>query len=289
MQVKECKINEFLTVKLEGDKTYIYVGKKRISKCKVLELEFLKSEGMLDPEVQFLGHCSTLEVWNESGYEPKFLNSQACFMLLRELSHAGDLVAKRKIKEEIVHHLESDRSTMISVIMKERLLYCLEEEEQELLIAQYFPKLVKILKKAPYWINAVLFFILVRGSAGTRLLEDNFLMFLDFVDELPDVTPYISLLNLIINVRSEVVEEYHHLIEVKFVSLMNKLDKIPKDNKLLGFNLLVRIAEWIEVSKKYKTAFLKMIITHFKEKREEVLNEMMKTIRNVRFERGLFV
>ena len=113
MVVKECKINEFLTVKLEKDKTHIYVGNKQISKYKFPELEFLKADGMTDPEVQFSGHCSTLEVWNESGYEPKFLNSQAWCILLRELSHAGDPVAKEKIKEEVVHHLESDHSTMI--------------------------------------------------------------------------------------------------------------------------------------------------------------------------------
>ena len=286
MDVKECKINEFLTVKLEGGKIFMYVGNERISKYKFPELEFPNAEGMMKPEIQFLRHCSTLQVWNESGYDTKFLNSHSSLRLLRELSHAGDPIAKRKIKEEIVHHLETDHSTMISVIMKERLLFCLEENDQQLLITQYFPKLVKIMKNAPYWINAMLFFIIFRGSAGTRLLEDNFLIFLDFVDELRDVSPCICLLQLILNAPREVVEEYQHLIEPKFVSLLKKFDKIPKDDKLLGFNSLVRIAEWIEVSRNYKAAFMKMIITHFKEKREDVLNEMVKAIRNIRFERG---
>jgi len=286
MEAIECKINEFLTLKLECNEIHVHVGKKRIRQFKFPESEFLIADGIMD---QFSGYCSTLEVWNESGYEPKFLNSQTRFTLLRELSRAGDLIAKRKIKEEIIHHLENDHSNTVSIIMKERLIYCLEEKDQKLLIAQYFPKLVKIMKKAPYWINAVLFFIIVRGSARTRLLKDNFLMFLDFVDELKEVTPYPCLLNLIINVHSEVLEEYHHLIEAKFVSLMNKFDEIPKNDKLLGFDFLVRIAEWIDVSRKYKTAFLKMIIAHFKEKREEVLNKMMKTIKNIRFEKGLFV
>jgi len=267
----------------------MYVGNERISKYKFSELEFPNAEGMMKPEVQFLRHCSTLQVWNESGYDIKFLNSQSSLRLLRELSHAGDPVARRKIKEEIIDHLENDHSTMISIIMKERLLFCLEEKDQQRIIMHYFPKLVKIMKNAPYWINAMLFFIIVRGSARTRLLEDNFLMFLDFVDELRDVSPCICLLQLILNAPREVVEEYQHLIEPKFVSLLKKFDKIPKDDKLLGFNSLVQIAEWIDVSRKYKAAFIKMIVVHFKEKREEVLNDMMKTIRNIRFERGLFV
>jgi len=130
----EFQVNQYLSLKLENDKTNIYVAGKLFRQCKYLlitipvekissfdELESIDEVAEkldhsleprrdvrqqftynLPPEAEFWGHCSNLQVWYENGYNTRLLHSNLGFPLLRELARVGDPQAKRIYKEEVV-------------------------------------------------------------------------------------------------------------------------------------------------------------------------------------------
>jgi len=122
---KEFKVNDYITLKLEDDKTFIYVMGERFNQCKYLflnitvdEIAFLDEIESIDeaaeklddslealehasakiqipPEVEFWGHCSNLQVWAENDYDSRLLHSNLAFPLLKELVDRGAPQAKR--------------------------------------------------------------------------------------------------------------------------------------------------------------------------------------------------
>lgn len=128
----EFQINEYLSLRLEDDRTNIYVAGKLFRQCKFLllnipidklstldELESIdeaaekldhsleprrdvkESMYKITPEVEFWGHCSNLQVWYEYEYNTKLLHSNLAFHLLGKLAKVGDPQAKKVFKEEI--------------------------------------------------------------------------------------------------------------------------------------------------------------------------------------------
>ncbi len=107
INAREFKVNEYITLRLEENKTIIYVSGERFSQCKFLLLDIpidkmstfdeLKSidevEEKLDhlmesdqqnrikipAEIEFWGHCSNLQVWYENDYDTRLLHSNLAF------------------------------------------------------------------------------------------------------------------------------------------------------------------------------------------------------------------
>ncbi|TFF97630.1 MAG: leucine-rich repeat domain-containing protein [Promethearchaeota archaeon] len=136
--MNEFKVNEYITLKLEYGKTYIYVKGEEFMTCKYLlfniddenkkkydkiksidEAAELLDKSMEDlnapfseedalteygipPETEFWAHSSNLQVWAESGYDMRLLHSNLAFPLLKKLTEAGDPRANRIFKEEVV-------------------------------------------------------------------------------------------------------------------------------------------------------------------------------------------
>lgn len=122
-------INNLLDLRLENNKTNIYVNNKLFIHCKYLllnipldKIEDLENSSSVDevvdklggplpfsyntefnisPKVQFLGHCSNLQAWYENKYNSCLIHSNLAFPLLKKLAEAGDLLAKKVFKEEI--------------------------------------------------------------------------------------------------------------------------------------------------------------------------------------------
>ncbi len=120
---KEFKVNEYLTLKLEDDKTFIYVKGQRFLQCIRLVLQISKSDtnkfeqidsideasevydkhlyqnrivrgaGAIEvrnqthsitPEQEFAGHCSNIQTWAENNYDTRLLHSNIAFPLLKK-------------------------------------------------------------------------------------------------------------------------------------------------------------------------------------------------------------
>ncbi len=156
------KINNLITVKLQGVKSVIYVKEKRFNQCKFLLLnipiknikntetlesidqveEYLnknESEGInlirfnISPEEQFQAHCSNLQAWSESNYNTRLLHRNLAFPLLKALSQAGDNFANIRLKEEIIDRYNLGTLSVKTFLRVEGYLKLLNIDENKLL------------------------------------------------------------------------------------------------------------------------------------------------------------
>ncbi len=161
---KEFIVNKNITLRLEKNRTNIYLSGEKFMQCKFLLLEIpvkdtvgldeLKSIDefseqfgnpfnirtsqfpIIPPEVEFWGHCSNLQVWFENNYNTNLLHSNIAFPLLKKLSEIGDPIARRVFKEEIVKRIESGYGPTIIYLVMSHYLDFLTQEEFEVLIQE---------------------------------------------------------------------------------------------------------------------------------------------------------
>ncbi len=155
--MEEYIINRFITLRLEDNKTIIYVNKERFNQCKFLLLDIpidkttlLEDIESIDdvaerldrsleheedkqitipPDVEFWGHCSNLQVWYENDYNTKLIHRSLAFPLLKRLTEVGDIIAERVFKEEVAKRFEEGNETVKEYLRKEGFLECLDNEQ----------------------------------------------------------------------------------------------------------------------------------------------------------------
>lgn len=155
--MQEFKINRFITLKLENDRTLIYIAGKRFEQCKRLLLNIPVENGKssveiesideaaeklgysrkkvgensikISPETEFWAHCSNLQAWDEHDYDTRLLRSNLAFPLLKKLTEEGDLLARRVFREEIAKRLESNHLPTIQYLVNEGYLSYLNKDE----------------------------------------------------------------------------------------------------------------------------------------------------------------
>jgi len=184
--LKQFKVNEYITLKLEEKKTVIYVAGKRFQQCKFLLLnisaeeisvfnniesvdeaaeklnhsleplsesysEFLKWSYDIPPETEFWGHCSNLQVWAENNYDTRILKSDLAFPLLKELVNVGDLKARRIFKEEIARRLSSGYYNVIEFLFEQDYIKYLGNEELWTIVTPFLEKLKEIDYQIRWW------------------------------------------------------------------------------------------------------------------------------------------
>lgn len=169
----EFKVNDRLVLKLENNRTNIYVGGRLFNHCKYLLLnlnhhEFKKydkidsideaaeklgdrmhgvgfQEYYVSPETEFWGHCSNIQAWYENNYDTRLLHRNLAFPLLESLIKKGDSLAKKVLKEEIAQRLESGYPSVVLFLIKEKYLKYLNREELNTIFEN--PKFQKNLSK----------------------------------------------------------------------------------------------------------------------------------------------
>ena len=156
------RINKLLDLRLEDEKTNIYVKNQLFNHCKYIVLnnkidlnnnladiksiddavdtlnDSLEHIGEnpynIDPKTIFWAHCSNLQTWYENNYNTNLIHSNLAFPLLRRLSLAGDFKAKRVFKEEIAKRFETNNVNVIQYLLYNNYLDCLNSAELEVVI-----------------------------------------------------------------------------------------------------------------------------------------------------------
>jgi len=173
-EVFENKINKFITLKLENNKTVIYIKGEKFIQCKYLLIEipaesiekfddFLSiddvSESLdhsfernnnlfqIKPEIEFWGHSSNLQAWSENFYDTNLLHSNLAFPLLKRLTDVGDPVARRVFKDEIAERLTSGSTNVSQYLIQENYLEYFDKEELGLLMEIFFEQIEKEFKQ----------------------------------------------------------------------------------------------------------------------------------------------
>lgn len=95
----EFKINEYLKVKLEDNKTGVYLNDELFTLCKNLKLKGSENKGtfIISSETEFWGHCSALQAWVENDYSLNIIGKHYALSLLKKLRSVGDLKAKKAL------------------------------------------------------------------------------------------------------------------------------------------------------------------------------------------------
>jgi len=161
--MREFKVSGLITLKLEGDKTIIYVDGMEFRQCKYLLLnipvEQISSFDEIDsvdeaaerldhseeprkntvknipPEVEFWGHCSNLQAWVENDYDTRIIHSNLAFPLLRALLVRGDPIAERVVNEEVAKKLMRGTFNTIRYLLIEGYFDYLSDEEVQTIVS----------------------------------------------------------------------------------------------------------------------------------------------------------
>lgn len=177
----EFKINDYLVLKLENNRTNIYVKGKLFNQCKFLLLnipvdkvhEFDEIDSIdeaaekldssmegrgryrynLTPETEFWGHCSNLQAWAENGYDTRLVHRNLAFPLLKALYEAGDPQAKKFFKEEIAMRLQSGYPSVVAYLINRNYLEYLSRRELEAILDN--PNFFEIIVKYTYNFNKI--------------------------------------------------------------------------------------------------------------------------------------
>ena len=252
--MKEFKINKFLTLRLEEDKTNIYINGKLFDQCKYLMLnipvhnidryEEIQSideatdilgwnyEGQkgikyeIDSESEFWGHCSNLQAWYENEYDTRLIHRNLAFPLLKELADVGDFFAKKVFKDEIASRFESGYPAVIIFILEEGLLDYLNLEEPDLLLEKIFPIIDKLADGEKK--NDILNF-LFEVAREKKWFKQHFLVFLKMNIDMSQTLKY----ELFIDLLGVAIEKV--LIEEHFNALMHASSKLDSIDKYLAF------------------------------------------------------
>lgn len=161
------KINEIITLRLENEKTNIYINGELFEQCsyillntKVGNLEEFKDINSVDElrelsideimrrpnvtneedselevidipaHVRFLVHCSNIQAWVEHDYDTRLLHSNLSFPLLKKLSEIGDLKALQKFKEEIISRFFNGTKNVQKYLLQEGYIKWITGEEK---------------------------------------------------------------------------------------------------------------------------------------------------------------
>lgn len=186
--MKEFKINDYISLRLEKDKTNVYINNEKVIQCKYLLLIDLEDNSIvkdedfssidqlaekldrtlelsdsidaqnyrIDSEVEFWAHCSNIQVWVENNYDTQMLHSNLSFPLLKKLTIAGDPLAKEVFKREIRKRFKSGDLNVMTFLTKEGYLDYFGWDEYDLLFEDIdyntrkeLQKKVKEAKKIP--------------------------------------------------------------------------------------------------------------------------------------------
>ncbi len=169
----EFRVNEYIVLKLENNRTNIYVGGRLFNHCKYLLLNIdnnkfkeydeiesideaveklgdsmhgIRFQGYeVAPETEFWGHCSNIQAWYENKYDTRLLHRNLAFPLLEALMKVGDPLAKKVLKEEIAERLESGYPSVVLYLINQHYLKYLNQEELNTIFEN--PKFQKNLSK----------------------------------------------------------------------------------------------------------------------------------------------
>lgn len=230
MKMKEFKINDYITLKLEHNETFIYVQGKKFLQCIRLVLDIQRNdisdydeiesideaaevfkqslwqnkivEGpmaqpsrfqneTITPEQEFWGHCSNLQTWVDNNYDTRLLKSDLSFPLLHKLVDVGDLKAKRVFKDEIAKRFTSGYLNVILYLLEQNYLDYLNDEEKEILYENFnFETFLSVKPEKFFWILEK-FISLGIDSALSKLKDEiSKKMMNENFIEILDIKPY---------------------------------------------------------------------------------------------------
>ena len=162
---KEFIINRYLKIKLIKSRTVIFVNEKPFHQCKYLLLNLAPKDfekfdeiqsindaflvynemdkshesqkQLIDPDTEFLGHCSNLQAWHEYDYDLRILHTNLSIPLLKKLALVGDERAIMRLKEEIANRIAAKNLNTLIFYLDKKYLDLFTREELEVILEDW--------------------------------------------------------------------------------------------------------------------------------------------------------
>ncbi|MFW9867042.1 MAG: hypothetical protein ACFFEN_13180 [Candidatus Thorarchaeota archaeon] len=229
---KEFRINERLTLKLIKGQTEIYIDEKPFHQCKYLLLNLTQKDfkefddidsideafeiynkmeknherdhDLIDPESEFIGHCSNLQAWYEHDYDLRILHSSLSIPLLKKMALLGDKKAIIRLKESIATRIASRNHNTIIFYLNEKYLSLFSNEELEVMFDEWLEKNVDftIMEKRRLW-YPLLRELIERGiTRAQNIIKEEIIAYL----------------------KEDNLEAYRYLLNNNFFKLLNLED-----------------------------------------------------------------
>ncbi len=158
MPDKEFKVNEYIALRLEGGKTNIYLKGELFQHCKSLlqniptkriisidgvvsideiteklvrKIAYTQKIKIIPPELEFWGHCSSLQAWVEHNYNTNLIHSSLGFPLLKGLVDIGDPLAKKVFKGELIKRFRQGNENVVLFLLNAHYLDNLDLNPEE--------------------------------------------------------------------------------------------------------------------------------------------------------------
>ncbi|MFX1363581.1 MAG: hypothetical protein ACFFCE_09780 [Promethearchaeota archaeon] len=243
---REFVINEYITLKLIKGKTEIYVAGEPFHQCKYLLLNLTKKDftkfdnidsidqafeiynnldknhekdhSLIDPESEFIGHCSNLQAWYEHDYDLRILHSSLSIPLLKKIAFLGDKKAIIRLKESIATRIATRNYNTIIFYLNEQYLRLFSNEELEVMFEDWLDKKVifTLMEKRRIW-YPLLKEMIERGiSRAQEIIKREIILYL----------------------KEDNFEAYRYLLQKDFFRLLTLkdleelYDLIPKKDKV---------------------------------------------------------
>jgi len=116
-----------------------------------LNIELNINSRIIDPETEFIGHCSNLQVFFENGLDTNILHSNIAFPLLKKLSEVKYEPAFLRFREEIVKRFNAGNDNVREFLHIEGYLNYLNEEELKCLDVDKYNESVRSLENIEVW------------------------------------------------------------------------------------------------------------------------------------------
>ena len=282
--MKKFVINDYITLKLEDDFTNIYVNRELFIQSKYLLLnipaiqvkKFDEIESIdvaadilawtdaeqagigynIEPESEFWGHCSNLQVWYEHGYDTRLLHSSLAFPLLKKLEEVGDPLARKIFQKEILSRFASGYPIVIAYLVETKLLRYLNRDQVKNIIEYHLPKILT--SSLIHDEKHEIFFDLVKIAIKRGLLEETFQNFIEATNKFffqTRVGMFSGLIHRLHGSHKQLITAHSFLIENEFLTLL-KLSEKEEHYIFPVYHKLLELATITGLLNKYFLVFL---------------------------------
>jgi Leucine-rich repeat (LRR) protein len=283
---KYFRVNRFISLRLVGNKTLIYIGGKLFDQCQKIIVnlplngasnyesidEFIYNDGegfsidalyetpgsdsnfyKISPQTEFWAHCSNIQAWADNNYDTKLLSLALSFPMLKKLVELGDETAKKVFKDEIAKRFASRYPPVVKYLVLEEYLDYLNSEELEVIVSD-----MKKVELEGTSLDCIPEYIYQARILEELDLADNYIE--EVGDQIKNLKNLISL-NLWQNQVNYLSRNIGHLKKLKYLILTdNKLNSIPSTigcmNSLLkpylGYNYISELPSSISKLRKLK-------------------------------------
>lgn len=269
--IKEYKINKFITLKLENRRTNIYIDGKIHSQCKylianinkrtneVISIDQLKdiaggesNKVSVEPQLEFWGHCSNFEAWVKYDYNTNIIDSVLCFPILKKLVELGDKKAKKVYKKELIYRMREGYLTTVQFLIKRNFLDVFNKLELETLLYD----IKQLVKKRGFTIGLCHSILhLYEKTNGIEIKDKNKI---DYI--------YKTISSLVDKYENIKNKNYCEKLIIKFSQYLseNQIENIFKDRDIFSkeFTILKRKC----ITKKFKSKASNYLIQKLRKK-----------------------